>query len=408
MVTVTSARAQPERVSRKLERINRETEWHALTQREFSEVMVGMEDATVAFYEGGGEFTGDDAAIQEFWAWEWGCTYNWLKREWRHTSNGKRFESEGEKRAKLAWVERKAEEERDAAAAAVAQAEAEAAAVAQAVAEAAVAEAAAAEAVQPGYGYGYGYGMGMEWVSEYDDAYGTNYNYDGEYDGWCELSDADERHADERHADERHADEAYAHAAATVATAPSTGPALTSGQDLEVDDARAETIARAEARARAREPLPVVRCQGVLYIEELAEDAVGGTDWRMFVYYDDPTRRYVVKGSRRTPRRTNPKTVYPDTLLSFRRKSEVLDYLGWCMNVRPVCNLVMYAMNRDALRDPAFTVDRMARMTPYGQKTELYGYDGFNVRSRDLEDQLHILRNIDWTHSSFDDVRTYV
>jgi hypothetical protein len=390
MVTVTSARTQRERVSRKLERINRDTEWYALTEREFSEVMLGMEDATAGFYEGGGEFSQDDAAIQEFWAREWGCTYNWLKREWRHTSSGKRFESEGEKRAKLAWVERKAEEE----AQAQAQAEAEAAALQQQQEQ---------QAQQAQQQLGYAYGYGMEWVSEYDDAYGTNYNYDCEYDGWCELSDADERHADERHADE-----AYAHAAATVATAPSTGPALTSGQDLEVDDARAEASAEARAEARAREPLPVVRCQGVLYLEELADGVVGGTDWRIFIYYDDRTRRYVVRGSRRTPRRTRPKTVYPDTLLSFRRKSEVLDYLGWCMNVRPVCNVVMYAMNRDALLDPAFTVDRMVRMTPYGQKTELYGYDGLGVRSRDLADQLYILRSIDWTHSSFDDVRTYV
>lgn len=398
-----------ERVSRKLERINRETEWHALNQEEFSEVMIGMEDATTAFYESGGAYTEEDAAIQAFWAREWGCTYDWQKREWRHTSNWKRFESEGEKRAKAQWAERKAEEEREA----LAQAEAEAAAEAerQAIREAEQNAINANANSGSGCGSGSGYVHGMEWVSDYDDSYAWNNEYECVMTdkGWSWSDGACGGHWDESEdaeAEARADADAYAHAAATTATAA----APVAAAPAPVCSKNSNTNSEPEAAEDEQEqyPLPLVRCQGVLYIEEHTETETGavGTDWRIFVYYDEDIRRYVVKCSRRCPiaSRSKPKkskTIYPDVQLTFRRKREVLDYLHWCMNVRPTCDVVMYAMNLETVRDPAFSVDRLCRMKPYGQKTELYGYDDLGVRSRDLADQLDILRSIDWTTSTF-------
>jgi hypothetical protein len=395
-----------ERVSQKLERINRETVWDVLSRAEFSDVMIGMEDATTAFYESGGAYTEEDAAIQAFWAREWGCTYDWQKREWRHTSNWKRFESEGEKRAKAQWAERKAEEEREA----LAQAEAEAEAKVDSERQAAATRDAEQKATNAANanscsGSGSGYVHGMEWVSDYDDSYAWNNEYECVITdkGWSWTDGVGGGRWDESEDAEADAD-AYAHAAATTATAaaPVAAPVTVSAK---ISNTNSEPEAAEDEKEQY--PLPFIPCQGVLYLEEHAETASGavGTDWRIFVYYDEDLRRYVVKCSRRTPS-SNPKpkkskTIYPDVQLTFRRKREVLDYLHWCMNVRPTCDVVMYAMNRETVRDPAFSVDRLCRMKPYGQKTELYGYDGLSVRSRDLADQLDILRSIDWTTSTF-------
>ena len=377
-----------ERASRKLERVNRETEWDVLGEREFSDVMIGMEDATAAFYEEGGGYSGDygreeDAAIREFWEREWGCSYDWRKREWRHTSSGKRFESEGEKRAKQSWIERKEEEEKEAAAAA-----AEGAAKA---------------------------GFGMDWVSEYDDgaASGTTYACDWTEKGWTWSDGAGGGQWDEEEYDVEACERDDAKAVAlTGLTVEGRGQreycnGNSTGSSMQAQSAPAEVDVKVDDEPIA--PLPTTCCQGVLYLEEHTSEA-GNPDWRMFVYYDECTRRYVVKGSRRSVKQskketsTSVKSIYPDVRLSFRRSREVLDYLSWCMNARPTCDLVMYAMGCDILRE--LGVDDLCRMKPYGQKTELYGYDGLGVRSRDLADQLRVLRNIDWKYSSFDDVST--
>ena len=405
-----------ERVSRKLERTNRETEWDALGGREFSDVMIGMEDATAAFYEEGGGYSGDygreeDAAIREFWEREWGCAYDRRKREWRHTSNGKRFESEGEKRAKQLWIESKEEEEAAAVAAAQAQAEAAAAAVAAAAAE---------------KGCDAGAGFGMDWVNEYDD-----YDYECEWTdkGWTWSDGVGGGQWDEEYDVEAYErDEAYDNATrANEPTVKLTGLNVegrgqreycNSNSNEKPEPTQVEVEVDVDVAPSA--PLPTMCCQGVLYLEEHTSEA-GNPDWRMFIYYDECTRRYVVKGSRRSVNLSNGadakttkqakkkspvKSIYPDVRLAFRRSRDVLDYLSWCMNTRPKCDVVMYAMGCDILRE--LGVDELCRAKYYGQKTELYGYDGVSVRSRDLADQLRNIRNIDWKYSSFDDVRTYV
>lgn len=357
-----------DRVSKKLERLNRDTPWYELDERGFSDAMLEMEDATVDFYEEGGGFSGDygreeDAAIREFWELEWGCVYDWRKREWRHTATGKRFESEGEKQAKLIWVERVEEEERNAHASAAADSVAVSAATATTV------TAASANTYNDEW-------SGLDWVKEYD-----AYHDYGWYDkGWGPSSAAEE-----------------ADAAAVTVT-----PAFGSKEvDVVVENDSNESSPSSSPS------LPTVCCQGVLYLEEHTAEP-GNPDWRMFIYYDEGKRRYVVKGSRRSVVSSGSgngrkmKTVYPDVRLAFRYSSDVLDYLAWCMNARPTCDMVMYAMCCDTVT--MLSVDELCTMKPYGRKTELYGYDAMRVTRADLREQLHILRGADWKYSSFDDV----
>jgi len=351
-----------ERVSRKLERLNRDTPWYDLDEAAFSDVMLQMEDATADFYEEGGGFSSDygreeDAAIREFWEREWGCVYDWRKREWRYTATGKRFESEGEKQAKLIWVERVEEEERNV----------------------------ATEPAETGPVQDW---SGLDWIKEYD-----AYHDYGWYDkGWC-VTDAADACPD------------------AAAGAGNTCVAGTQLVDLNLNlnttaravDADAQVKVEVEVEPPEAEPEAThVCCQGVLYLEEHTAEP-GNPDWRMFIYYDEGKRRYIVKGSRRSVvsgTRTGRKTAYPDVRLAFRRSSEVLDYLAWCMNVRPTCDMVMYAMCCDTV--DALSVAELCAMKPYGRKTELYGYDAMRVRFADLRDQLYVLRTVDWKYSSFD------
>ena len=393
-----------ERTSRKLERINRETPWYELSEREFSAVMIEMEDATVDFYENEGGFSSDygpeeDAAIREFWDREWGAVYNWRNREWRHTLTGKRFESEGEKQAKLIWVERIDQEEADATAAASAASAAAASAVFHDPDDCArdyVNSTAFSINGPPANGgagsseTGENSWSGLDWLKEYDDYH----NY-GWYDkGW---SWDQEYHVPE-----------VANSNAAAATATATG---SSGAGVVVGGIELKTLNSLTPSTQLTQltqvplPLPVVCCQGVLYLEEQTSEP-GNPDWRMFIYYDEGKRRYIVKGSRRSIRPksdASKPTSYPDVRLAFRRSTEVLDYLSWCMNARPVCDLVMYAMCCDTV--DKFTVSDLCSMKPYGKKTELYGYNALRVTRDDLRDQLYVLRSTDWKYSTFDNVQ---
>lgn len=301
-------------VSQTLERINRDTRWDSLSQEQVSSVLIRMEDATVNFYESATWNRKEHAAIQEFWDREWGCTYDWKKREWRYTASGKRFESEGEKRAKRVWEERVCEQEEN---------------QDQSVAT----------------------WSGVDWISAYD----SYHDY-----GWY---DTDSKNKNESET-------------ATTATATSA------------------TSAAATAATAA-----TTNCQTVLYIEEHSDDP-GNPDWRMFIHYNANSNRYIINGTRRissVPRTAS--TIYPDIRLAFRYRSDVLDYLAWCMNTRPTCDMMMYAMHSDIV--PTLSVDKLHT---YHKKTELYGYIGIQLRTADLREQLAVLRGLDSTYSNFDGI----
>ena len=304
-------------VSQTLERINRDTQWDSLSQEQVSSVLIRMEDATVNFYESATWNRKEHSAIQEFWGREWGCTYDWKKREWRYTASGKRFESEGEKRAKRVWEERIDDEEQ--------------------------------EEEQEHLSESVATWSGVDWLSAYD----SYHDY-----GWYDTGSKNKNESETATA-------ATATAATTTATAATT-----------------------------------TKCQTVLYIEELSHDSI--PDWRMFIHYNPNSNRYIINGTRGNGHAGGLRGVLaaplPEIRLAFRYRSDILDYLAWCMNSRPKCNITMYAVCCDSVA--TLRVDEL--LSSRSKKTELYGYNDIQLRTADLREQLAVLRGLDSTYSNFD------
>ena len=315
MTSSNNANNNNNTVAQTLERINRDTRWDSLSQDQVSSVLIRMEDATVNFYESTITFNRKEhSAIQEFWDRNWGCTYDWKKREWRYTASGKRFESEGEKRAKRVWEEEEQEQEQE---------------------------------QEQQYLSNW---SGVDWLSAYD-----SYHDYGWYDKMTE---------------QKQVTTTTAATAATAATATTT-----------------------------------TKCQTVLYIEELSHDSNGVPDWRMFIHYNPNSCRYIINGTRGNGHAGGLRGVLaaplPEIRLAFRCRSDILDYLAWCMNSRPACNMAMYAMCCDSVA--TLRVDELL-LSSRSKKTELYGYNDIQLRTADLREQLAVLRGLDSTYSNFDDI----
>ena len=308
-------------VSQTLERINRDTQWDSLSQEQVSSVLIRMEDATVNFYESATWNRKEHSAIQEFWDREWGCTYDWKKREWRYIASGKRFESEGEKRAKRVCDQEEREEQED-----------------------------QDQEQEQQYLSNW---SGVDWLSAYD----SYHDY-----GWYDMGSKNET--------------------ATTATATATTSTTT-------------TTATTSAAATA-----TTKCQTVLYIEELSHDSI--PDWRMFIHYNPNSNRYIINGTRGNGHAGGLRGVLaaplPEIRLAFRYRSDILDYLAWCMNSRPKCNITMYAVCCDSVA--TLRVDEL--LSSRSKKTELYGYNDIQLRTADLREQLAVLRGLDSTYSNFD------
>jgi hypothetical protein len=307
-------------VSQTLERINRDAQWDSLSQEQVSSVLIRMEDATVNFYESETWNRKEHSAIQEFWDREWGCTYDWKKREWRYIASGKRFESESEKRAKRICKEEQEEEQEE-------QEEQD-------------------EQDQYQEQQYLSNWSGVDWLSAYD----SYHDY-----GWYDMGSKNET----------------ATATTTTATTTTATTATT-------------------------------KCQTVLYIEELSHDSI--PDWRMFIHYNPNSNRYIINGTRGNGHAGGLRGVLaaplPDIRLAFRYRSDILDYLAWCMNSRPKCNITMYAMCCDSVA--TLRVDEL--LSSRSKKTELYGYNDIQLRPADLREQLAVLRGLDSTYSNFDDI----
>jgi hypothetical protein len=146
------------------------------------------------------------------------------------------------------------------------------------------------------------------------------------------------------------------------------------------------------------------KCQTVLYIEELSNANIGDPDWRMFIHYNHNSNRYIINGTRGNGHAGGLRGVLaaplPEIRLAFQYRSDVLDYLAWCMNTRPACNMAMYAMCCESVA--TLRVDEL--LSSRGKKTELYGYDNIRIRTADLREQLAVLRGLDSTYSTFDDI----
>jgi hypothetical protein len=299
--------------SNTLERINRDTQWDSLSQEQVSSVLIRMEDATVNFYESATWNRKEHSAIQEFWDREWGCTYDWKKREWRYIASGKRFESEGEKRAKRICKEEQEQEEDQ------------------------------EQEQEQQYLSNW---SGVDWLSAYD----SYHDY-----GWYDMGSKNET------------------GTATATTSAATAATTT-------------------------------KCQTVLYIEELSN---GDPDWRMFIHYNHNSNRYIINGTRGNGHAGGLRGVLaaplPEIRLAFRYRSDILDYLAWCMNTRPKCNITMYAVCCDSVATLSVaTLSVEELLSSRSKKTELYGYNDIQLRTADLREQLAVLRGLDSTYSNFE------
>ena len=306
-------------VAQTLERISRDTQWDSLSQEQVSSVLIRMEDATVNFYESETWNRKEHAAIQEFWDREWGCTYDWKKREWRYTVSGKRFESEGEKRAKRVWEQDHEEQDQE-------QEQEQNQNQTQNQYDV------VPDSVNTSFDVNK---SGLDWIGAYD-----SYHDYGWYDNLGSKTATT--------------------SAATTATTTTT----------------------------------TTNCQTVLYIEELSN---GNPDWRMFIHYNHNSYRYIITGTRGIKTAT--------LRLAFRYRSDVLDYLAWCMNTRPKCNMAMYAMCCESvatLSVSTLSVDEL--LSSRSKKTELYGYNDIQLSTADLREQLAVLRGLDSTYSNFDGI----
>ena len=84
---------------------NNNTNWDALTRKEFREIMIRMETLTTDFYNDMEDFPRAystriiSAAIRKFWADEWGCEYIHDSGIWRDLESGTEIKSETQKKA---------------------------------------------------------------------------------------------------------------------------------------------------------------------------------------------------------------------------------------------------------------------------------------------------------------------
>jgi hypothetical protein len=123
----------------------------------------------------------------------------------------------------------------------------------------------------------------------------------------------------------------------------------------------------------------------------------------MFIHYNPNSNRYIINGTRGNGHAGGLRGVLaaplPEIRLAFRYRSDILDYLAWCMNSRPKCNITMYAVCCDSVA--TLRVDELL-LSSRSKKTELYGYNDIQLRTADLREQLAVLRGLDSTYSNFD------
>jgi len=356
-------------VSDELYWYNNNTNWSALTRKEFRDIMTRMESITAQFYDDFGEcvYPNRSAAIRKFWADEWDCEYLPESGEWWSLSSNERIESETEKKAK-----------RDAAKAAKAekaQAKAEKAAKkAQAKAEKAEKKEKQQQTAQCNDEEDELYRQALSRQHSFDNREDTQYAKD------FALAKAEEQQQQQQSYDDWFdaEEEAYADAYAKARAA---------------EEAKEQKEAQAyldQCSAATR-----ITCQPVLYFEELT-DVEGDPDWRAYIYYDERIRRYVFKGTRRSLRATSKKTSYPEVKLCFRSSGELASFLH---SSTETLNISMFAMASATVRDATFA--ELYALPARGCRTELFGYDQTRPRYSTFVNYLRTLRDVDASHSTF-------
>ena len=326
---------------------NNNTNWHALSHKEFRIIMNRMESITAQHYEDFGTGRSNrSAAIKAFWADEWGCEYQPESGKWLNLTTGAFIESETEKKAKRDAKKAARKEKKE-------QKEQKAKQTAQYNDEEEEVYVQAAQKQQ------------QQQQQAYDDW------FDAEEEAYAEAY-AQARAQEEQRAQAQQAQAQQAQAQAYLNS-------YTSEEDSEEQQQPQERIA----------------CQAVLYLEELT-DVQGDPDWRAYIYYDERIRRYVLKGTRRSLRATSRKTVYPEVKLCFRSSRELASFL--CSSTETL-NVSMFAMTGATVRDATFA--ELYALPARGCKTELFGYDQTRPRYSTFVNYLRIVRDMDASHSTF-------
>ena len=329
---------------------NNNTNWSALSRKEFRDVMILMETITMRFYDEYSDcvYPNRSAAIKKFWAEEWDCEYDPSLGEWWNLSRDERIESETGKKAKRH----------------AAKAEKKAAKATKAAAKAAKKEKKQQKTAQYNDEEEELYKQALEQQQEQRQQEQRQQEQQS-YDDWY---DAEE--------------EAYAEAYANARAA---------------DELKQQQEAQAYLDQEEEEPKPRVACQPVLYFEELT-DVAGDPDWRAYIYYDARIRRYVFKGTRRSVKTAHfKKTSYPELKLCFRSSKELASFL--CMSTEAELNISMFAMASATVKDATFA--ELCALPARGSRTELFGYDRKYMRYSTFVDYLCMLRDVDASHSNF-------
>ena len=369
-----------------LHSLNDNTNWDALSRKEFREVMIRMETITVQFYNDctSATYPIRSSAIKKFWANEWGCEYVPESGKWLDLATNTIIKSETEKKAKrdakkaLKKDEKRQLKQLDEEDEAYAEAYAQARAEKDQALEQARAEEQAQKALEDQ--------QKQQNQKQQQQAYDSW--YDEEEDAWADayaqaaLARAEKIQAEQQQQQQQKE---------LLVFQQKEAQAYMDSFNYTSEEEQKEQ----EEQEEQEEPAPTTRicCQAVLYIEELT-DREGDPDWRAYIYYDARIRRYVLKGTRRSLRATSKKTVFPEIKLCFRSSRELAHYL--CSSTDALLNVSMYAMSSATVKDATF-----AELYACGCKTELFGYDETRPRFSTFVNYLCMVRDIDATHSTF-------
>ena len=338
-----------------LHSLNDNTNWDALSRKEFREVMIRMETITADFYNDctSATYPIRSSAIKKFWANEWGCEYVPESGKWLDLATNAVIKSETEKKARRdAKKASKAEKKQQ-------QLDEEDEACAEAYAQVRAEEQAQKALVKQ---------------------QNQNQQQQQAYDDWY---DAEEEAYAEAYAQARSQEEEKIQFQQKEAQAYLDSFNYTSEEEQEKQEKQEPVTSR-------------ISCQPVLYIEELT-DREGDPDWRAYIYYDERIRRYVLKGTRRSLRATSKTTMFPEIKLCFRSSRELAHYL--CSSTDSLLNVTLYAMSSATVKESTFA--ELCALPPRGHRTELFGYDYTRPRFSTFVNYLCIVRDIDATHSTF-------
>ena len=379
---------------------NNNTNWNALSRKEFRDIMIRMESVTAQHYEDFGTGHYRSAAIKKFWADEWGCEYLPETGQWFDLVSNNIFHSQTEnaqaKAAKKAAkkAQAKAEKAEKKAQAKAEKAEKKAAKKAKALdnqyndeEEELYRQALAAKVKKEEEDELY---VQTEMALLEDEAAARVLKVQGQQ-AQKALEDQIKKQQQQQLCDY---DDWYDAEEEAYAEAYAKARALKDNQEQQ--EAEAYLAAQEQDQDQEQDLIQErIACQPVFYFEELTK-VKGDPDWRAYIYYDAGIRRYVFKGTRRSVLACNKKkTQYPEVKLCFRSSRELANFLR--SSTDNTMNVTMFAMTSAVVRDATFAELCTAR----GCKTELFGYDMTRPRYSTFVDYLRMTRDVDAGHSTF-------